>query len=262
MKNTPTAARAEGKVYYYVKWLWLLTQCAMPVLAVLYVVRFMSTEPESLYFLFSLRQELFLFLLASSGSLYLVLWLIAESLLGMYRFPLKLPAALLLLGGFFIQFIVLSLTGGSPFFAAFTGIYITMAAIFASVFIFVLSRIIRVTPDSFKSSPLKALTIWLGAVFGAVILMLPLVILFSPLWYGFRELNHFIKIINGTIIILNTFSTMKLLKGFTVFGHPDPLDSQYIAEWQKWAPQTIVLLILAVTTAVILGGILSATGNS
>ncbi len=48
----------KGKLYRSVKWIWLLAQCAMPLLAVLYVLRYLDADPESVYMLFPLSPDL------------------------------------------------------------------------------------------------------------------------------------------------------------------------------------------------------------
>ncbi len=252
---------AKGKLYRDVKWIWLLVQCAMPLLAVWYVLRYLAADPKSVYMLFPLSPDLHKLILGFSGGLYVVLWLIAESLLGMYRFPLKLSAALLTTGGFFLQFIMLALTGDSPFFAAFTGIYITMAAVFVSFVIMGFVLLTRETQILLRTSVVKLLKFWLFSLLATVAGLAPLIFLFSPLWSEYRNLSTFFKITNAVILASNTYGIVYQLKSLSIWGDPDPLHAQFDEEWKEWAPRTIILMILAVTAAFIAGGILGATGN-
>lgn len=218
----------------------------MPVLAALYLINYIAGHPTDL-------SPVWLHL--SSGA-YLVLWLIAESLLGMYRFPLKLSDALILVGGFYAQFLLLAVSGESPGFAAYTGIYITMVALFGCFALLALRYVWTNTRRVAGKSAGRALLMWFTALTGLVVAVLPLVCLFFPVWSGFKDLSFLWQILNSGMLLANTVSTMRLLTGFSIFGKKDPLGEEYDEEWKKWAPATIILLILAVVAAAVVGGIL------
>lgn len=120
-------------MYRRIKWIWLLARCALPVLAMLYLVSVSGSGISFRVILPWLPESLAVFLMQIGGSFYLVIWLIAESLLSMYRFPLDLRGALVLVAGYFIQMIVLSITGESVSFAAYVTMYVTLAALFVCI---------------------------------------------------------------------------------------------------------------------------------
>mgnify|MGYP003593164875 CR=1 FL=1 len=245
--------------YRFLKWTWLLSQCALPFLAALYWARFFPptthAEPEAVRW----TQELGRILLSLVGAFYLILWLMAEALLCMYRFPLHTPGALKLELGFFIQFVLLLLTGGSPLFAAYAGLYVSIAALFVclALLLFAYERR-RLCEPGGPSTRQKALEL-LGSLAAALVGFLPLAVLFGPLWAGFQPLDLWVKAVNGLVLLANTWLNIRSLIDLSIWGRPDPLKPQYDAEWERWAGPTIGLLILAATGAIVALGVSRAS---
>ena len=173
----------------------------------------------------------------------------------MYRFPLEFPAALRLTGSFVVQFVILALTGGSPFYAAYTGVFITLAAVYGSLAALALAGAVNNTPAFFKTSPLKVVKVWLLVLCGLMVAGLPLMALASPVWDVYRSLSRLSQLVNGVVLLTYVACTFLQLKSFSIFAEPDPGDELYMKEWQKWAAPTIILLILVATASALVVGI-------
>lgn len=239
--------------YRSVKWFWLVAQCTMPILAAFEILRYLKAEPGSVFVMFGVDHGIFVALFHASLMVYLVLWLIAESILMMYRFPLEFPGALRLTGSFVLQFAVLTLTGGSPFYAAYTSIFVTLAVVYGSLAALALIEAARNTLALFRA-PWKILKLWLLVLCALMAGGLPLLVLASPVWDVYRKLSGLYLLGNVTVLLLYVAFTFRQLKGASVFADPDPLDEAYMKEWQRWAGPTIILLILVATTSAIVVG--------
>ena len=229
--------------YRLLKWTWLLSQGLMPILAAVYVSGFPRSS-----FLPAGAFWKFLFSAGSTGAL--VLWLIAEALLLMYRFPLKTSGAVKLVAGFFIQFLVLLLTGGSPGFAAFVYIFVTLAAL-AGCFLLILGRL-AIGPWREGKGAWNFLAV---AGFLLAAGFFPLILLFPYLRAGFQGQCLWSMTANGIVLLVNTGITIRTLIDFSIYGRPDPLKEAYYEEWEHWAAPTVILLILSVVAAVVVAGV-------
>jgi hypothetical protein len=237
--------RQDG-AYRGLKWSWLLMQCLMPPLAAWYV----TGRPEWEHPPWAGSAT---WLLGMIGVVYLVLWLIVEALLIMYRFPLETPAAFKLVAGYVIQLAVLVLTGGSIFFAAFVSLFVTLGALYGCA---VLLLGFLVAEDSLRKRPVRK-RILLGLAL-CVLGILPLGVLFPFLWAGFRPLGRVALAVTAIVLLANTVVTTRSIIDFSIWGRPDPQGPLYDKEWESWAGPTIILLILSAVAAITLAGIRGA----
>ncbi len=164
----------RNTLYGAIKWLWLLLQALVLPLAALHAVSAPVRWP------LSLPAPLLYFAAAA----FLVLWLIAQSLLAMARFPLTLKGAALLVGGTVAQFAFQVAAGGSLPAAVYAVFFATLAALAAVVAIMTVIAVIRrVGPPWARLAALLAL---LAAAGLAWFLAAPLRPAFSRLaaWRG------------------------------------------------------------------------------
>ena len=218
------------------KWLWLLLQALILPLAALHAVSR------------SVRWPLFLPapLLYFFGAAFLVLWLIAQSLLSMARFPLTVRGGALLAGGTVLQFASLAASGGSLAAAAYAVFFATLAAVAIIVAIMVaVAWIRRLGPPQARLAALLALPPAAGF---AWFLAAPLRPAFSGLPAGRQALEWLALALNSGLIVLS-------LCRFSVFSPAPDNDADYAREWEKWAAPTIVILILSAVTAIVVAGI-------
>lgn len=240
--------------YRRIKWVWLLAHGALPVLAILHVVRTPLAElPAPAARLCTLGGVLLPVLIGPA----VVLWLIAESMLVMYRFPLALGGAAWLCAGFLMPFIALVFTGTGIAYSAFATVYTTLVALAVCL-------LLLVGPGRGRSRR-EGRAVWPGAVAGvaagAYALAL-LAMLFPFLWAGLRQLDVLVLCGNGVLLAHNVVTTIRQLVGFSIWGQPesDANAAAYADEWQRWAAPTIIWLILAVVAAVVIAGIVRAGG--
>ena len=241
--------RTLERWYHRIKWTWLLFQCAMPVLAACYVAR---ADPALLGppAWLPLPTLLVKVLLAVALTVYLILWLIAESVLAMARFPLDFWDAVKLVGGGLGQFIFLLATGGSVCFTAFVSLFLTLAALFGCL-------VLLLAAEALKRVRARRLP-WRGA--GAALLailigLVPFAVLLPLVARGYRELAGWAQAANGLLLLVQAGLVVRTLVGFSVFGRPDPRQKEYEREWERWAAPTIVLLILTTVAAGMIVGI-------
>ncbi|MBP7830501.1 MAG: hypothetical protein KA248_11335 [Kiritimatiellae bacterium] len=252
-------AKPRPAIYRLLKWTWLLAQGVMPALAAVHLVRSLpaAAAPES----FSIPRFLHQGALALSGAVTLILWLMAEALLCMYRFPLRLGGAIILAGGFAVQFIALAWSGDSVFFAAYTGLYVTLAALTAAMALLAGAALRRRVRNPTPAGPPAAR--WaLGLTAVMAMIVLALAFLFPPLRAGIAALPPVRRWIGGLALLANTVSTLRLLVDFSIWGRPDPRKAEFDREWEHWAAPTIVILILGATAAIMAAGILRAEAGS
>jgi hypothetical protein len=222
-------------LYRVVKWLWLLLQALTLPLAALYAasprVRWPLSLPAPL--------------LCLAGSAFLVLWLIAQSLLAMGRFPLSLNGALLLVNGTIVQLVFLAVSGGSLARAAYSVFFATLAAmaVISAIMAFAALRW-RTVPPAARLAALLAQMAAAGLIW---FMMAPLRRDFSgqPLW---REtLEWLILIVNSGLIVFSLYR-------FSIFALPAAGDEAYALEWERWAAPTIIVLILSAVAAAVVAG--------
>ena len=245
----------DSRRYRGVKWAWLLLQCAMPVLAALYFTQHLKTTGAGAALPPALAEPL----LGLSGALYLVLWIVAESMLSMYRFPLELSDAWPLVGGFTGQFAVLALTGGSVPFAAYAGLYVTLAALLACGFLMLVAGR-RMRDGGRLGGRIRLAPLAIGVPAALLVAVLPLVALWPALRTGLGNLGPARLAVSLCVLAANVVITVRTLIGFSILGQPDPRAAEYDVEWERWAPQTVILLILAATAAAITVGLDRAMG--
>jgi hypothetical protein len=226
----------NNRLYRAAKWLWLLLQALTLPLAAIHAASPRVHWPLSLP----------VALLCLSGSIFLVLWLIAQSLLAMARFPLTVGGALLLVGGTIAQFVFLAISGGSLVRAVYAVFFATLAALVAVVALLAVAALRRrCGPPAVR---LVALLAQLPAAGLVWFLMAPLRPAFSglPLW---RELLEWLVLAcNSGVIVFSLYR-------FSIFAQPAQCDAAYALEWERWAAPTIIILILSAVTAVVLAGI-------
>lgn len=110
---------SKDKLYFWNKGLWLLMQALVLPMSAVYLSR--VTAP-------TFPNELIKVLFELAGSILLLLWLIAQALLIMHRFPLRLAPALRLTGGYLLSFMIIWNMEGNPLFAAYASFFTTLLA--------------------------------------------------------------------------------------------------------------------------------------
>ena len=227
-----------NRSYVAIKWLWLLLQALILPLAALHAVSAPVRWP------LALPAPLLFFAAAA----FLVLWLIAQSLLAMARFPLTLKKASLLVGGTVAQFAFLVASGGSLPAAAYALFFATLAALAAVAVISAVIALMR------KAGPWQARLAALLALLPAAgllwFLAAPLRPAFSRPWAWRQALDWLALALNSALIVFSIYR-------FSIFAPPADNDAAYGAEWEKWAAPTIIILILSATAAIVLAGIRS-----
>jgi hypothetical protein len=231
------ASDMNNRLYRAVKWLWLLLQALILPLAALYAA---EVPP--------VRWPLFLPapLLYFAGAVFLVLWLIAQSLLAMARFPLALNRALFMVGGTVVQIAFLVGSGSSLARAFYSVFFATLFALAAVVAILAVVAMRRQTWSA--AAKLAALLMQLP-VAGLIWFMLtPLRPAFSPplFWREMRE--WLILAVNSGLVVFSLYH-------FSVFAVAEEAATAYAREWERWAAPTIIVLILSAAVAAVLAGI-------
>lgn len=181
-----------------------------------------------------------------SGTAFLVLWLIAQSLLAMARFPLTLGGALLLVGGTVAQFAFLAVSGGSLAVAAYSVFFATLAALALVALMLTAVALYR------RTGPLTARLL-------ALLAQLPVA---GLVWFTFTPLR---SAASGRLALHELADWLALagnvglivfsLYHFSVFSSPAVDDEAYDREWQRWAAPTIISLILSAAAAVVAAGV-------
>jgi hypothetical protein len=226
------------RLYRSLKWLWLLLQALILPLAALHAVSTRVLWPLAIPAL----------PLMFIGAAFLILWLMAQSLLAMARFPLTLRGGLLLVGGTVAQFVFLVGSGGSLSEAAYALFFATLAALMALVVIMaVLAARQRHRPILARLAILLALPAAVGL---AWFLSAPLLQTFSRLSSGRQAFEWLVLALNSGLIFFSLYR-------FSVFAPLPENDAAYTREWERWAAPTIIVLILSATAAIVLAGIRS-----
>ena len=227
----------QGKrAYRTVKWLWLLLQASILPLAAWHAL---STPLH-----WPLRPPALL--LYFFGAAFLIVWLIAQSLLAMARFPLTLKGGLLLLGGSVAQFAFGVAAGGSLGAAMYAVFFATLAALAVLVGVMaVLAVRQRIGSLPARLTALLALPPAAGLLW---FLAAPLSPFFSRLPFQRAALEWLVLALNSGLIVYNLYR-------FSIFAPPADNEAAYSREWERWAAPTIIVLILSATAAIVLAGI-------
>ncbi len=225
-----------NRLYRAIKWLWLLLQALILPLAARHAVaapvRWPLILPAPLLFF--------------AAAVFLVLWLIAQSLLAMARFPLTLKGGALLVGGTVAQFASVVAAGGSLPEAAYALFFATLAALVVLIAIMVvLAFRRRIGSPWARLAALLALLPLAGLVW---FLAAPLGPAFSRLPSGRQALDWLVLALNSGLIIFSLYR-------FSIFAPAPENDAAYTREWERWAAPTIIILILSAVTAVVLAGV-------
>lgn len=225
-----------NRPYRAVKWLWLLLQALILPLAALRAASPRIHWPLAL-------PAPFLFFI---GAAFLVLWLIAQSLLAMARFPLTLRGGLLLVGGTVAQFVFLAASGGSLLEAAYA---LFLAILAALVVLAAIMAVIAVRQR--RGSPLVR--------FAALLALLPAAglawFLAAPLRPAVLRLPPWRQALEWLVLALNSGLVVFSLYRFSAFAPAQENDDAYAREWERWAAPTIIILILSAAAAIVLAGI-------
>ena len=226
----------DNRPYRTVKWLWLLLQASILPLAAWHAVSAPLRWPLALPAL----------LLYFVGAAFLVLWLIAQALLAMARFPLTFKGALLLVGGSVAQFAFTVASGGSLAAAMYAVFFATLAALV------VVAAVMAVTAVHRRIGPLRARVAALLALLPAAALLwflaTPLHPVFSRLPFGRAALEWLVLALNSGLIVYSLYR-------FSIFAPPADNEAATSREWECWAASTIIVLILSATAAIVLAGI-------
>ena len=227
---------ASSRLYRTSKWLWLLLQALILPLAALHAVSAPVRWPLSLPAP----------LLAFAAAAFLVLWLIAQSLLCMARFPLTPKGGLLLVGGTVAQFASLAASGGSLPAAAYSVFFATLAALAAIL------------------AMLTTLAVWrrLGSApvrLAALLALLPMAgllwFLAAPLRPAFSGLPAWQRVLEWLVLALNSGLIVFGLYRLSIFAAPADDDAASNREWASWAAPTIIILILSAVAALVIAAI-------
>lgn len=227
----------DSRAYRLLKWSWLLCQSMILPLSALYLFSPMS-NPMIMPF-----SRIALYLL---GAAFLVLWIMAQSLLSMFRFPLSTASALRLVSGQFLQFIVIVLAGNSLAFAFYLSFFTSMTAVVALALIASGWRLLA-RPFRWFRAMLFFILAGLSFCFMGMFL--------GPLLSGFSELLFGQTALDIAAAAANIGFTVRILYGFSIFARPGTMDALYDREWQRWAPATFIMLTLSVIIAVTIGGV-------
>ena len=229
-----------NKPYRAVKWLWLLLQALILPLAARHAVAAQVNWPPALLAA----------LLYFIGAAFLILWLMAQALLAMARFPLTLKGALLLVGGTLVQFAFRLIEGDSLSEAAYALFFATLAALVVLVVIMVV-----VAARQRRGPPL--------ARFAALLALLPAAglawVLAAPLRPAFSRLASWRQALEWLVLALNSGLIVFSLYRVSAFAPAAEDDAAYTREWERWAAPTIIILILSAAAAIMVAGI-SASG--
>lgn len=225
-----------GRLYRSVKWLWLLLQALILPLAALHAATARVHWPPAMP----------VPLLLLIGAAFLILWLIAQSLLAMARFPLTLPGGLLLVGGTTAQFAFRLASGDSLSAAAYALFFTILAALVALVAIMI---VIAVRQQ--RGSPLARLAALLALLPAAGLVW----VLAAPLRPAYSRLAPWRQTLDWLVLALNSGLIVFSLYRFSVFTQAPENDAAYAREWERWAAPTIIILILSATAAIVLAGI-------
>ena len=232
----PMGNERGNRLYRAIKWLWLLLQALILPLAALHAVAAAIRWP------LILPAPLVFFVAAA----FLVLWLIAQSLLAMARFPLTLKGGALLVGGTVAQFASQVASGGSLPAAAYAVFFATLAALAALVVIMTLFAFRRrLGPPLARLAALPALPLALGLAW----------FLAAPLPPVFSRLSSWRQALDWLLLALNSGLIVFSLCRFSIFSPVPENDAAYSEEWEKWAAPTIIILILSAVAAMVLAGI-------
>lgn len=226
------------KGYKSLKWVWLIGHCAMPFLAVFYVLHVPVRDMVPAVLLHFWPVVL---------AFCMVFWLIFEALLLMYRFPLNLRDALILVGVFVLQFAFMFWGSGSATYAAFTSIVCTLVAMGVCAALLTVKTVASMDRNT-----------RLAAVLIIVLVFLPAAVFMPILLYGLRDMTNVLKILNIAFMLNAVAVAVRELLSLTIFGKSDAQQAAYDEEWKKWAAPTIILLILAAVGAAVTGGILNS----
>lgn len=226
----------RNTLYRSVKWLWLLLQALILPLAALHAASARIRWP------LALPAPLLVFI----GAAFLILWLIAQSLLAMARFPLTVQGGSLLVGGTLAQFIFLVASGGSLPEAAYALFFATLTAL---VVLVVFLALVAVRQRC--GSPLTRLAVLLA--------LLPAVglawVLAAPLPPAFSHLEPWRQVFEWLVLALNSGLIVFSLYRFSVFAPTPENEATYAGEWERWAAPTIIILILSAIAAIVLVGV-------
>jgi len=231
---------SDRRVYAALKTAWLLAQGAVLPLAVLYL----CSRRQPLLPPGSVHQ----FLLMAAGVVFLVVWLIMESLLAMHNFPLGLWAALQLTLGYYLQNAIIVLGGASLLFSSFASLYVSLAAVSLFLCLILGQGFFRGrAPGGEKAAILPALAVLCGVFY--------LIILWPALAEGFSGLSPAIKIMDGLALAANGIFYVRTLYRTSIFSQEGRPPASVEREWGKWAGRTIGVFILSTVMAAVLGGI-------
>ncbi|MCJ7611298.1 MAG: hypothetical protein MUP19_03470 [Candidatus Aminicenantes bacterium] len=226
----------DSPSYRLLKWAWLLFQASILPVSALYL----STAPSELSVIPVARIALFLL-----GSAFLVFWLIGQSLLAMYRFPLGTAPALRLVSGQALQFVLIFLAGASWTFAFYLSFITKLAAVIILVMILAGWKLL--------ARPLRLFRV-LFYLCLAFLCLLFLNIFLGPLLIGLSGLQSWQIAVDIAAMTLNIGQTVYTLYSYSIFARPSRLSPLYDRAWQKWAPATVILLILSAVAAAVIAG--------
>ncbi len=179
------------------------------------------------------------------GTALLVLWLIGQSLLAMYRFPVERGPAVQLVLGYLAQLLCMLALGGNLFAASFVTLGVTLVALWVTALGLIASALRR----GLVSRPagfLGAGALFLVGFFARW--------LWPPFWAGLAGLAPWARTLNLLVLAANVALTAGHLRGLTTLA-PAPADPEQEEEWQRWAAPTIITLILSATAAIVVAGL-------
>jgi hypothetical protein len=227
-------------LYRWNKSLWLMMQALVLPMSAIYLSRIPAL---------TLPNELLKILFGLIGSFLLILWLIAQALLIMHNFPLRLAPALRLTAGYLLSFLIIWIIESTALFAAYAAFFTTLLAMLTCGAVLFFQ-----TLKQRKLSAKQVLTTI--PVFAALLIVTAW--LFMPLLHGLDYMPASSSLATLVVLAINTISTTRALWEKTIFSDAlsDQAD-QYSAEWEKWAGPTIITLILSATAAIIIFAILT-----
>ena len=232
---------SNPRLYKFIKTIWLLLHGAIMPGAVAFLVLhgYLSAQSAHLGF----------YPVRIVGSALIVLWIIGISLLAMYRFPLTVGAAGRMVVIALLQFILIFIFGGDALFALYSNFLGSFVAIA------VLLVVMLVVAFFMKKIPRRSVVFVLMAV-----VIAPLVVwkIGQPFVDNLKLMALVPAGFSAFIAISNTVSIIAGLYKLSVFGGGVENKKGYDEEWERWAPATVIVLILSAVVAFALGGIMQA----
>lgn len=232
---------ANPRLYKFLKTFWLLAHAAIMPCAIAFLV--------INNYLSSASPQFNDYVIRITVGLLVVAWIIGMCLISMYKFPLKTNDAAKLILTTVLQFIVIFAVGGNVLFALYSSFLSSLTAIAILILIMAWAFVFL----NKKNHKLASF-----ALFLTIIISLVIWIISDPFWDNLGRMAMW----HGALSLFITLSNIaNIVAGFykiSIFSGEIENRKEYDAEWEKWAPATVITFILSTVAAFVVGGILQA----